>query len=351
MTAPAAMIDLSRFPRCRYPAGATPLHALPRLSEALGGPTIHIKRDDRLGLVGGGNKTRKLEFVVAEALAEGADTLITCGATQSNHCRLTASAAAREGLKCRLALEQRAPHKFDPDATGNHLLYRLLGVEAFEVCDDGADMNAVMATMAEQARGAGRKPYVIPLGAGTPLGVLGYVDCLREILAQAREQGVRFDAVVCASGGTGGTQAGLLVGVLDAGAEMEVIGINSGADRATEEARVSELVRGAVALTGLEVTFDESIVTCFGDYVGPGYAQATPAMVEALQWLARSEGVLLDPVYSGKAMAGLIDLVRQGRFEAGQHVLFLHTGGVPALYHYGSQVVGGEGNADGVRHF
>ncbi|MAE62728.1 MAG: D-cysteine desulfhydrase [Phycisphaeraceae bacterium] len=327
-------MDLDSYPRRRYTKDPTPLHALPRFSEALGGPTVHIKRDDLLGLAGGGNKTRKLEFVVAEALAEGCDTLITCGATQSNHCRLTASAAALEGVRCRLALEQRAPNIYDAEASGNNLLYRALDVERFEICDDGSDMDEVMHRMAAEARDEGRRPHVIPLGAGSPRGVLGYIECLREILAQARVQDVRFDAIVTAAGGTGGTQAGLLVGLLDSGDATPVIGINSGADRATEERRVFDLARRTIEFSHLSATLDVQQVECLDAYVGDGYAQPTAAMIEAVQRLARTEGVLLDPVYSGKAMAGLIDLVRQGRFRRDRHVLFLHTGGVPALYHY-----------------
>ena len=170
------------------------------------GPNIYIKRDDELGLIGGGNKTRKLEFIFAQALHQCADTIITCGAVQSNSCRATASAAKIEGLACQLALEQRVPNSYDPKASGNNFLYQLLGVEKQNIVDAGADMNSIMATMADQARHEGRKPYVMPLGAGTPLGTLGYVNGANEIMAQAKQIGIQFDAVIHASGGSGSTQ-------------------------------------------------------------------------------------------------------------------------------------------------
>lgn len=332
------MIDLTPFARCRYTNGPTPLERLDRLSAALGGPTIYIKRDDRLGLAGGGNKTRKLEFVVADALARGADTLITCGAVQSNHCRLTASAAAREGLGCRLVLEERVPGSYRPDATGNNFLYHLLGVDRIDVVPEGADMDRAMAQRAEAARDEGCHVYVVPLGAGMPLGALGYVDCAAEILDQSREPGVRFDAVVHASGGSGGTQAGLLVGLGAAGDAPEIIGICSGSDRATQARRVHDLAMGTLQLLKQSSALPVEDVICDDGYRGHGYSLPTPQMAEAVRLLARDEGILLDPVYSGKAMAGLIDMARRGRWRKDQNVLFLHTGGVPALYHYAADV-------------
>ena len=174
-------MHLARFPRRRYTPGWTPLEKLERLSALLGGPTLYIKRDDLLGLAGGGNKTRKLEFLVADALAKGADTLVTCGAVQSNHCRLTLAAAAKEGLKCRLVLEERVPNSYDPDATGNNFLFRLLGVEAVTVVQSGVDLAAEMQRVADDVAALGRKAYVIPGGGSNPIGALGYVSCAEEI--------------------------------------------------------------------------------------------------------------------------------------------------------------------------
>ena len=334
-------IDLTRFDRRRYTDGPTPLIALERFSEVLGGPNIFIKRDDCLGLLGGGNKTRKLEFVVADAMAQGADTLITCGAVQSNHCRLTASAASLEGLECRLVLEERVPGSYDPDASGNNFLYRLLGVEHFEVVPGGTDMNAAMEKMAEEARGEGRKPYLIPVGARMPLGALGYVDCANEIIAQSQQMGIAFDAILHATGGSAGTQAGLLIGLSALEHKPEVIGICSGADTKTQSDRVISLFADTLELLSLPSSVNENAIICCDEYVGPGYSIPTPEMAEAVQLLAHSEALLLDPVYSGKAMAGLIDQVRQGRFSSDQNVLFVHTGGVPAIYHYSDDVLGG----------
>ena len=218
-------MHLARFPRRRYTPAPTPIEPLERLSRELGGPEIWIKRDDLTGLTGGGNKTRKLEFLVADALAKGADTLITVGAVQSNHCRLTLSAAVREGLRCRLVLEERVPGSYDPAASGNNFLFDLLGAEAISVVRAGADLNAAMREHAQEVERAGRVPYVIPGGGSNPLGALGYVACAEEILSQTFHMGLPLDAVVCASG-SAGTHAGLLVGLLGSSAQLPLIGVN-----------------------------------------------------------------------------------------------------------------------------
>jgi len=336
------MIDLHQIERRTYTHGPTALVQLDRFSLAISqgaGPNIYIKRDDELGLIGGGNKTRKLEFIFAQALHQCADTIITCGAVQSNSCRATASAAKIEGLACQLALEQRVPNSYDPKASGNNFLYQLLGVEKQNIVDAGADMNSIMATMADQARHEGRKPYVMPLGAGTPLGTLGYVNGANEIMAQAKQIGIQFDAVIHASGGSGSTQSGLLVGFSEFKDPPRVIGICSGADKITQQQRVHRLVQGTFDLLMIPPTVSLKNIICNDDYVGPGYSLPTPLMAEAVHLLAQTEGILLDPVYSGKAMAGLIDLVRQGKFTPDQNILFLHTGGVPAIYHYKDDVM------------
>src|SRR5687768_9781590 len=196
-------MQLARFPRRRYTPHPTPLEPLPNLSAALGGPEVWIKRDDLLGLAAGGNKTRKLEFLVADALAQGADTLITVGAPQSNHCRLTLAAAAKEGLKCRLVLEQRVPGSYNAGATGNNFLYNLMGAETITVVNAGADFDAAMRAQAADIETKGRKAYIIPGGGSNPLGALGYVACAQEIAAQCFEQGVSFDRIVVASGSCG----------------------------------------------------------------------------------------------------------------------------------------------------
>lgn len=326
-------MHLARFPRRRYTPGWTPIERLERLSALLGGPDIYIKRDDLLGLAGGGNKTRKLEFLVADALAQGADTLITCGAVQSNHCRLTLAAAAREGLKCRLLLEERVANSYDPDASGNNFLYRLLGVESVKVVAAGADLGAEMQAMAAEVEAAGRRPYVIPGGGSNALGALGYVSCAEEILAQTFDLGLRVDHIVCASGSTG-THAGLLAGLVGNTSHIPVTGINVRRPREEQEPNVHKLAQEVAALLGIPGGVPREAVTALGDWVGPGYSLPTPEMVEAVRLLARVEGILLDPVYTGKAMAGLLALARRGEFGKGQNVLFVHTGGAPALYAY-----------------
>ncbi|HOG17493.1 MAG TPA: D-cysteine desulfhydrase [Syntrophales bacterium] len=326
-------MNLARFPRRRYTAGPTPLERLPRFSAALGGPNVWIKRDDLLGLTAGGNKTRKLEFLVADALARGADTLITCGAIQSNHCRLTLAAAVREGLKCRLVLEERIPGSYDPRAGGNNLLYSLLGAEQLRIVPADASMPAEMAAVEGELAAAGRKGYVIPGGGSTPLGALGYVACAREILAQMFDMGLDLDAVFCASG-SAGTQAGLIAGFRGCGADVPVVGISVRRTGEDQEAQVYSLARETAEFAGLSAGIPRESVVCFGDYVGPGYSLPTPGMAEAVKLLARTEGILLDPVYTGKAMAGLMDLVRKGRFERDANLLFVHTGGSPALHAY-----------------
>jgi D-cysteine desulfhydrase len=326
-------MNLARFPRRRYTPHRTAIEPLGNLSRALGGPRIWVKRDDTLGLAAGGNKTRKLEFLVADALAQGADTLITVGAVQSNHCRLTLAAAAREGLKCRLVLEERVPGSYDPDASGNSFLFRLMGVEKIAVVAAGEDLNAAMQALAADLPAAGRRGYVIPGGGSNPLGALGYVACANEIVDQGFEMGLAFDHVVCASG-SAGTHAGLVVGLAGREAHIPLIGINVRRPRAEQEGNVLALANATAGLLGLTRPIDAAAVTALADWVGPGYSLPSPEMVEAVRMAARLEGLLLDPVYTGKAMAGLIGLVRQGRFKATDNVLFVHTGGSPALFAY-----------------
>ena len=325
-------MQLARFPRRRYTPAPTAIEKLANLSAHLGGPEIWIKRDDQTGLTGGGNKTRKLEFLVAEALVQGADTLITQGAVQSNHCRLTLAAAVREGLKCRLVLEQRVAGSYRPDASGNNFLFDLLGVEAVTVVDAGTDMTAAMDKIADDLAAGGRRGYVIPGGGSNPLGALGYVACAEEILAQSFDMGLSLDHIVCASG-SAGTHAGLLVGLLNCNAQLPLTGINVRRARLEQEGNVHALAERTAALLGLPSVPREA-VTALDRWVGPGYSIPTEEMVEAVRLLARLEGVLLDPVYTGKAMAGLIGLAREGAFKPGERVLFVHTGGSPALYAY-----------------
>jgi D-cysteine desulfhydrase len=309
------------------------MEAAARFSAALGGPNVIVKRDDLLGLSAGGNKTRKLEFLVADALAQGADTLVTCGAVQSNHCRLTLAAAVKEGLKCRLVLEERVPKSYKPDASGNNFLFRLLGVEKIKVVPGGSDMMKEMSVVADEVAAAGRKAYVIPGGGSNAVGATGYVACAEEILAQVFEQGIRIDRVVCASG-SAGTHAGLVTGFFGNSSNIPVVGIDVSRPKEVQEKLVYDLVLKTAARVGIHSEVPRDAVLCFGDYFGPGYSIPTLEMAEAVRMLARTEGILLDPVYTGKAMAGLIDLSRKGFFRKDENILFVHTGGSPALYAY-----------------
>jgi D-cysteine desulfhydrase len=326
-------MDLSRFPRRRYTEGQTPIEKLSRFSKQLDGPTIYMKRDDLLGLAAGGNKTRKLEFVVADAITKGADTLITCGAVQSNHCRLTLAAAVKEGLKCRLILEERVPKSYNLQASGNNFLFQLMGVEKIKVVPGGSDMMKEMQTEADEVAAAGRKAYIIPGGASNSLGALGYVACAEEILNQIFEKGLRIHRVVCASG-SAGTHAGLVTGFCGTNSNIPVVGINVSRTKEAQEELVYGLVQKTAEHVGVEGKIPREAVLCFGDYVGAGYSLPTPGMTEAVKLLARTEAILLDPVYTGKTMAGMIDLVRKGYFKKDENILFVHTGGSPALYAY-----------------
>ena len=339
-------MDLSRFPRRRYTPFATPLEPLPRFSAALAascpdgkGPEVWAKRDDMLGLFPGGNKTRKLEFLLADALAQGADTLITCGAPQSNHCRITLAAAVREGLKCRFVIEERVPGSFDENATGNHFMFQLMGVEAITVVPGGSDMGAATQKVAQDLAAEGRKGYVVPGGGSNALGGLGYVACAQELQQQFFEQGLRVDEVIVGSGSSG-THGGLLAGFLGNRIDIPITGIGVSRDPADQEPLVFKEAQAVFDLLGVDLRVPREKVVSVGGYWQPKYSLPNARMVEAVQLAARTEGLLLDPVYTGKIMAGLIGLARAGRWRAGERVLFLHTGGLPSLHAYEAVVLG-----------
>lgn len=335
-------MDLSRFARRCYTPGPTPLEFLPRFTQALGGPRIWIKRDDLLGLSPGGNKTRKLEFLVAEALAQGADTLITCGAPQSNHCRITLAAAIKEGLRCRFVIEERVPGSFAEDANGNHFLFRLLGVEAITVVPAGTNMAAAMQAIADELAAAGRKGYILPGGGSNALGGLGYVACAQELQQQFFEQGVQIDRVIVGSGSSG-THGGLLAGFLGNGIQIPIQGIGVSRDPVDQDPLVLKETQAVLDLLGVPMTVPAGAVVTNGDYWRPKYSVPNRRMVEAVQLLAQTEAILLDPVYTGKVMAGLIGLLRAGAFKDDQNLLFLHTGGASSLFAYPEVVLGGGG--------
>lgn len=324
---------LTGFPRVPLAHLPTRLEFLPRLTELLDGPEIWVKRDDCTGLATGGNKTRKLEFSMGEALEQGADTIITVGAVQSNHVRQTAAAACKLGMKCEVLLEHRIGNPSELYRTsGNVLLDRIFGANLREY-KKGTDFGAAMEEIAGEVRANGGTPYIIPGGASNPVGALGYVGCAEELLRQCDEQDVAFDHVVLASG-SAGTHAGLAVGFRGNGSDLPMLGIGVNIPREQQEEKVFGLAIETATYVGKPgcVAREDIVADC--NYVGPGYGEPTEAMNEAVLMLARLEGLLFDPVYSGKALAGMIDYIRQGRFSQSEKVVFLHTGGVAGLFAY-----------------
>ncbi len=332
-------MDLSRFPRRRYTPFATPIEFLPNITRELNGPNIYIKRDDMLGLFPGGNKTRKLEFLVADALAQSADTLITCGAPQSNHCRITLAAAAKEGLKCRFVIEERIAGSYDDNANGNHFMFRLMGVEDITVVPAGSDMLAAMQKVAADLAAQGRRGYIIPGGGSNAIGALGYVACVQEVLAQLFEQALVIDHIVVGSGSSG-THAGMVVGLYGCNAHIPVMGIGVSRDPENQEPLVYREALATAKLLGLRGEFPRELVKTDGSYWRPKYSLPNKRMIEAVQMLARLEGIPLDQTYTGKIMAGLIGLVRAGVYKKGENVLFMHTGGMPSLFAGTEMVLG-----------
>ena len=321
--------SLDRMPRVRLAFLPTPIHPLPRLSAHLGGPALFIKRDDQTGLATGGNKARKLEFLLAQAVEAGADCVITAGSTQSNHARQTAAGAASLGLTAHLVLY--APDGVPPaEPSGNVLLDHLLGA-AIHWTGERAPYSESIAQVERSLREAGHRPYVILYGGSSAHGLLGYVDAMREVAGQIEPRGW-FDAHVFASS-SGGTQAGLLLGAHLGGllATTRILGISVDMPADRLASRVAELARAGAHLLGLDWEPDPAQVLVNDCYCGAGYAVVTEQEREAIQLLARLEGILVDPVYTGRALAGLIDLVRCGEFRVGQRVLFWHTGGTAAL--------------------
>lgn len=326
-------MQLSRFPRVSLAHLPTPLEHLPRLSDHLRGPQIYVKRDDCTGLATGGNKTRKLEFSMGEALQTGADTIITVGAVQSNHVRQTAAAACKLGLKCEILLEHRVKQPSDLYRnSGNVFLDRVFGANLREY-DKGTDFDVAIAEVADEVASAGDKPYIIPGGASNPVGALGYVGCGLELLQQFSDQALNVDHIVTATG-SAGTHAGLAVGIRGGGSKLPILGIGVNVPQDEQEGRVYELACETAELVGAPGTVvrDDIIADC--SYIGAGYGEPTDAMNEAVLMLARLEGLLFDPVYSGKALAGMIDYIRTGRFSDADTIVFLHTGGVAGLFAY-----------------
>ncbi len=321
--------QIRHLPRVRLAHLPTPIEPLPNLSRALGGPELWIKRDDQTGLATGGNKARKLEFLIAQALEAGADTVITAGSTQSNHARQTAAAAARCGLACHLVLF--SPAGEPAPLSGNVLLDELLGA-TIHWTDEHAPYRQTLGRVEADLRAAGRQVYVVPYGGSNAVGLMGYAAAVEEAVEQMNEAGP-FDAHVFATS-SGGTQAGMILGGYLTGllGETRLLGISVDEREAVLAPRVANLVNAGAQLLGLDWRVNDDAADINDDYLGGGYAVVGEPEREAIRLLARHEGILADPVYTGRALAGLFDLIRRGEFKRGQRVLFWHTGGVAALF-------------------
>jgi L-cysteate sulfo-lyase len=327
-------MHLSRFPRLHFAHLPTPLEPMTRLSQALGGPNLWIKRDDCTGLSSGGNKTRKLEFLMADARQKKADTIITAGSIQSNHARQTTAIAAKMGMECRLLLENPTGYENETYVYNGNLLLDQLHGSTISRPAIGTDMDTAMEELAQQLRDDGKNPYIIPGGGSNEIGALGYVNAAIELLAQANDRSLRIDHLLHATG-SAGTQAGLVLGMEGINSGIPVYGVNVSRPGPQQEELVFDLARRTAVYMGFnsDLVKREKVVAN-GDYVGDGYGLPTTAMADAVKMVAQYEGILLDPVYSGKGFAGLIDLIQKGHFKQGENVVFLHTGGSISLFAY-----------------
>ncbi|MDC9719514.1 MAG: D-cysteine desulfhydrase [Gammaproteobacteria bacterium] len=330
---------MNRIPHPKIGLGhwPTPLEPMLRINEMHKGPELWVKREDCSGLAFGGNKTRKLEYLLADAQLKGATTLLTAGGVQSNHARQTAAAAARVGLGCELFLEQvEAVVEPDYNHSGNLLVDHLLGARVHQL-PYGQDLDAAMDLRAKTLTDSGQVPYIVPVGGSNAVGAMGYVHCGLELAEQLQAKKLSFDAIVLATG-SAGTQAGLLAGLALAGVDIPVLGITVSRSSIEQCDKVLTLLHEVQSLLK-QPNLHEDHVICFDQYYGAAYGEPTAAMIEAVRLAASLEGLLLDPVYTGKAFAGLLDLVRHGYFGTSERILFLHTGGSPALFAY-SQCLG-----------
>ena len=327
-------MEYNHIPRQSLGFFPTPLIALSRLSKALDGPTIFMKRDDNTGLALGGNKTRKLEFIMGDALAQGADCVITAGAAQSNHCRQTAAAAASLGLECHLVLGGEEPEQI----SGNLLLDKIFGshIHWAGANRKGEDIPKIVEQLTKQ----GKKPYVIPYGGSNELGALAFVEAFKELESQRESMNLSFTHIFFASS-SGATQAGLMLGkkILNSPAQIVGINIDKGeTDKVPFDQYTVALANSTASLIGADHQFTESDLTLNSDYVGEGYGVVGTLENEAIAMTAQTEGILLDPVYTGRAMGGLIDMIRSGKIKKTDRVLFWHTGGAPALFAYSTDL-------------
>lgn len=340
---------LVKLPRVHLANLPTPLHKASRLSATLNGPRIFIKREDLSGLALGGNKARKLEFVLADAQRKGIDVVITTGSSQSNFALQLAAAARKLGMEPYLVLF-RGVH---PEIQGNLLLQNILGsniimVEAEPSEGFGDAMLQRMNEMADEMRRKGHHPLVIPAGAFMPLGTAGWVDAAEEIWQQLQEQKIDARYLILATG-TGGTQAGLAIGAKELGSPFKVVGISVYYSSFEAAEKIADMGNKTAELLGLRARLKPEEITVYDEYIGEGYGVVTESCVKAIRLVAQTEGIFLDPVYTGKAMAGFIDLINKGEFTANDSVIFIHTGGVPALFAYQEELIDLKGCMGGVR--
>ncbi|MFX0114380.1 MAG: D-cysteine desulfhydrase family protein [Candidatus Hodarchaeota archaeon] len=320
--------DLDSIPRIHLCLLPTPIVPLQRLTKHLGGAKIFIKRDDLTGIAFGGNKNRKLEFLLADAREKKADVIVTEGALQSNHCLQTAACSSKLGLECELVLSGEDPKTI----TGNLLLDQILDVRIHRV-KDRAERKIVMNEIEENLRSLGKTAYIIPSGGSTKIGALGYLNCASEISKQSKEMAVTFDYFVHSSG-SGGTQSGILIGKELYYPELEVLGISDGESKEALEAKIKGIIKEFNDEWGLDLRIHKDTIKVLEGYFGEGYGIPSQEMISTVKQIAKLEGIFLDPVYNGKAMVGLIDLIRSEAISRDQNVLFLHSGGGPSIFSY-----------------
>jgi len=324
---------IDKLPRVKLANLPTPLEEMPRLTKILKGPRLWIKRDDCTGLAFGGNKERKTEFVMADALRNKADVVITTGGLQSNHARATTSAARKLGLRAVLVLRGEKPKSYD----GNLLLDHLLGAELRFVSVDSREIDPVLRDVAKRLKEEGHVPYVIPSGASYSVGAVAYVDAMLELLTQAQDTNLKISYIVHAAG-SGGTQAGLILAGKALKSKIGVLGICVEPENGWLVQKTVEIANEAVKLLDVKVAVKPGDVTLIKEYAGE-YGVLTPEVFDAIKLVAQAEGILLDPVYTGKAMAGLIDMIKQNRFKKDDNVVFIHTGGTPVLFTYKKELM------------
>ncbi|PVX25547.1 MAG: hypothetical protein CW691_04210 [Candidatus Bathyarchaeum sp.] len=326
-------LEKMRTKKTSFAGFPTPLQKMPRLSKLLAGPNLFVKRDDMTDLAFGGNKARKLEFLFADAKNKGADVVISTGAVQSNCACMVSAAARRLGMKPVLVLVGPEPDVYD----GNLLLDKLLSAEIHFIDDYGPHVEAFMNTLADNYKKSGHTPYVIPVGASTPSTVPGYTLAMQELVNQFKEIGETVDYVVCACG-TGGTQAGLVLGTKLLDVHTKILGASVFASKDDASQTISGLVNDSAELFGVDVSISLEDVFVFDDYIKEGYAILNSDVTSALKLVAKTEGIFLDPIYTGKAMVMLIDLIQKGYFKKDDNVVFFHTGGLPAIFLYKNEL-------------